>query len=294
MRAGLRIIRRLQGLALVAWACGAAVAGAAEVTSPLARELAAERDHTGAAVEFRRLALETSDASARAAYLTAAGHEYSLADETTLAEALWDRAEDADADRAADLNLLRADLALRLRRPDETVFYLENSWRSIPDERVRAWAGRRLAEAHLRAGRPGQAKDVLADVPGQTAAARAALARFDEGHDKSPALGGWLGAVPGLGYVYAGEYGNAARSLILNGIFIWGMVNTAEDENWGAFAVITFFEFTWYSGSIYGGVDGSHRYNRARMDRAAEGLRGGLTLLPDYDALPALTLRVRF
>ena len=100
--------------------------------------------------------------------------------------------------------------------------------------------------------------------------------------------------MPGLGYVYAGEYANAARSLILNSIFIWGMVNTAEDENWGAFAVITFFEFTWYSGSIYGGVDGSHRYNRARMDRAAEGLRGGITLLPDYDALPALSLRARF
>ena len=37
-------------------------------------------------------------------------------------------------------------------------------------------------------------------------------------HFKKPWLGGVLGLVPGLGYVYSGEYANAARSLILNGL----------------------------------------------------------------------------
>ena len=70
-----------------------------------------------------------------------------------------------------------------------------------------------------------------------------------------PWVGGVLGLVPGLGYVYSGEFANGARSLILNGLFIWGMVETAEREQWAAFSVLTFFEFTWYSGSIYGGAE---------------------------------------
>ena len=34
-------------------------------------------------------------------------------------------------------------------------------------------------------------------------------------------LGGILGIIPGLGYAYSGEYSNAARSLILNSLFIF-------------------------------------------------------------------------
>ncbi|MBN1558006.1 MAG: membrane protein insertion efficiency factor YidD [Lentisphaerae bacterium] len=103
---------------------------------------------------------------------------------------------------------------------------------------------------------------------------------------RSPRLGGILGLVPGLGYAYSGEYANALRSLLLNGIFIWGMVETAGEEQWGGFAVISFFELTWYSGSIYGGIDAAHRFN-ARQRGAQAG--------PDGAGLaPLLALELAF
>jgi hypothetical protein len=100
--------------------------------------------------------------------------------------------------------------------------------------------------------------------------------------------------VPGLGYAYSGEYANALRSLILNGVFGFGMWHTAREEQWGAFGVITFCEFTWYSGSIYGGIDAAHRYNRERLEEAAEAIRGGADFEPDVAAWPLLRLKFTF
>ena len=100
--------------------------------------------------------------------------------------------------------------------------------------------------------------------------------------------------MPGLGYVYSGEYANAARSLILNGLFLWGMAETADEDLWGAFAVLTFAEFTWYSGSIYGGIDSAHRHNQRRLDSAANELRGEKRLAPDLGQVPLVSLKFDF
>ena len=83
-----------------------------------------------------------------------------------------------------------------------------------------------------------------------------------------------LGLVPGLGYAYSGEWGNMVRSMVLNGLFGWAMYECADRDEWGLFAVATFFELTWYTGSVYGGVDAAHRYNRERLEDAAAALRG--------------------
>ena len=100
--------------------------------------------------------------------------------------------------------------------------------------------------------------------------------------------------MPGLGYAYSGEYANAARSLILNGLFMWGMAETADDDLWGAFAVLTFAEFTWYSGSIYGGIDAAHRHNERRLDGAVAEIRGERRLQPDFSAVPLVALKFEF
>lgn len=103
-----------------------------------------------------------------------------------------------------------------------------------------------------------------------------------------------LGLVPGLGYVYSGEYANAARSLILNALFIWGMVETAADDQWAVFSVLTFAEFTWYSGSIYGGLDAAHRHNQRRNDAAVRDVRGEKRLAPDLNQVPIVALKFEF
>ena len=109
---------------------------------------------------------------------------------------------------------------------------------------------------------------------------------------KSPLLGGILGIIPGAGYLYSGEYGNACRSVILNSLFIWAMVETAIEDQWALFAVTTFLETTWYTGSIYGGIDSAHRYNRDALDRATADLRPlpPSSVTPSPAALPILHL----
>lgn len=279
----------------VIFACGVFALGIAPVFSEdpalrLAIELSAEKDHAGASVEFRRLALSTDDARERAAFFWRAAYETWQAGDALRAESLLDRAEDAQGLPSESVAVLRGELALARRQPAEAAFHFESAARTASGD-ARAYALRRQASAHLRARTPDAALRAAAEAgPDAERSVRDYLA----GRDKKPALGGWLGIVPGLGYAYAGEYANAARSLILNGLFLWGMVETADDERWGAFAVITFFEITWYSGSIYGGLDASHRYNRRRLGQTDAALTSAFALRPDDQALPTLQLRYRW
>jgi hypothetical protein len=98
--------------------------------------------------------------------------------------------------------------------------------------------------------------------------------------------------VPGLGYAYSGEYSNALRSLILNGIFIYAMSDTAANEQWGAFTALSFFELTWYTGSIYGGIDAAHRYNKDRFERCRSVITGGSSFSMDLERIPLVKLTI--
>ena len=275
----------LMALASLAWS---------EEAASLARALAAEGDPAGAAVEYRRLALQADASPEQGAWYWMAGYAYGQAGQLDLADRMLDRAEDADPALTSPALVLRGEHALVSRDFDAATFYFESTLRSLEGEDpARAYAGRRLAVAELQRGNIAGARAALAGGSGSDAARRA-LDDYEAGRDRHPAVGGWLGAVPGLGYAYAGEYANALRSLLLNGLFIWGMVSTAEEEQWGGFAVITFFEITWYTGSIYGGVDASHRYNRKRLSRAVEAISAGAVMTPDHEALPALRLKYSF
>ena len=122
-----------------------------------------------------------------------------------------------------------------------------------------------------------------------------ALEAYANGRDKSPLAGGLWGLIPGAGYWYSGEVANGFRSLILNTLFIYGMVDTAQDEQWGAFTVITFFEITWYSGSIYGGVDAAQRYNRNRLETAIHTIESDMSYRPDSSVVvPVFKLNIQF
>ena len=148
--------------------------------------------------------------------------------------------------------------------------------------------------AELRAGDLPAARAGLQRAPDPAPPALAALEAYAQGRDKKPWLGGVLGLVPGFGYFYAGEWANGFRSVILNGLFIFGMVNTAQHDEWGAFGVISFFEVTWYTGSIYGGIDASHRYNRERLNQTVNGVNGAAAFAPDLVKLPLVSLQFSF
>lgn len=280
-------------LILILLSAGAVLADPA--TERLARSLMTEGDYSGATLEYRRLALAADQAPARAGWYWAAGHAYGQAGAWPEAERMLDRAEDADPGVGAAATLLRGESAYARGRYDEAAFFFESAVRGAGAQaEARRYAARRLAATHVQRQQPGAARAALAEFgPGEEAGS-SALSALEDGRDRSPALGGWLGAVPGLGYAYAGEYANATRSLILNSLFIWGLVSTAEEEQWGAFAVISFFEITWYTGSIYGGADASHRFNQRRRALAVEAITAGAVMTPDYEALPAVKLKVAF
>lgn len=257
---------------------------------PLAFELADEGDHTGAALEFRRAATEESDPLRRAGWYWHAGHAYFQAGDYARAESMLGRGEALGADWQAAGLLLRAEIARAAGRPDEALFYYDSLIAAPPASDAGGFARRARLALLLERRDVSAARAALADWPAAPPAAARAVADYARGRDRSPALGGALGLVPGLGYAYAGEYATALRSLILNSLFLFGMWHTAEEESWGAFAAITFFELTWYSGSIYGGIDASHRHNRRRAERAALRVRGGARWQPDAPAAPAVSL----
>ena len=222
-----------------------------------------DRDFAPAAVEFRRLAGEAVADEARAAWYWMAGRAYLHLDQPARAESMLDRMDESGLALKPQNSLLRAETARASGDSAGAAFYYQSAATGLPDDDTRRLARLRLAEHQARAGDLDAVRESLRAVP-DSASALAALDTYRHGHDKSPRLGGVLGLVPGLGYAYSGEKANALRCLILNSIFIYGMARFAEDDQWGGFAVVTFFELTWYSGSIYGGMDAAHRHNQCR------------------------------
>ena len=107
------------------------------------------------------------------------------------------------------------------------------------------------------------------------------LDRIQEVPQKSPATAGILAAfVPGSGHLYCERYRDAAIAFLLNGAFIWGMVEAFEQKNYVVGGILTFFELGWYSGNIYSAVASAHKYNRRKkqeyLDHFEKG--GGFSL----------------
>lgn len=290
----------LAALATVSTADDEAAPSAADAT--LARQLYREGQYAASAIEFRRLALDADAPADAAGWYWLAAQAYARPDDVhaaRLALKMLDQAEDAaPADTlATPVTFLRAELSLRLRDYPSARYYFESiayaADAALPDDPdAAAWyefAARGAAAVALSSDDLPVARDAIAEFPSavETVETYAAHSR------KSPMLGGFLGLVPGLGYLYSGEYANALRSALLNGLFIWAMVETASDDDWGLFAVCTFMETTWYSGSIYGGIDAAQRHNQKALDDAISDLRPvpPSAIAPDETRLPIIQLK---
>ena len=259
-----------------------------------AAQLASGTDAANAAVEFRRIAAATDDSAARGAAYWFSAYQYWRIKQPDISEKMLDRVEDSDSGLALNVALLRGENARLVRSWDEAAFHFQSVLNSKPPPEARTYAARNLAAAEMRRGNTEAARDAVRLETRANGDSMAALDAYDRGKDRSPLIGGLLGMVPGLGYVYSGEYANAARSLLLNALFGFGMYQTGARDQWGPFAAISFFEVTWYSGSIYGGVDAAHRYNQDRRDSCDQALRGDAAFEPDWKRLPLVQLQFKF
>lgn len=281
-------------LCLLMLRSAAPAADESTVTQALAVSLGDEGNHEMAALEFRRLALSLDDPTASGAMYWAAAYEYLRAGNAARCSDMLDRAED-NIPSVPEIDLLRAENWRQRHAYDRSGFFYRSILERSASADMMTFAARRLAALQVRQGAYDQAHAILANGGNDRHGnALASLAAYRRGSDKKPWLGGLLGLVPGLGYVYSGEYGNAVRSLILNSIFIYGMVDTADNGDWGAFGVITFFEITLYTGSIYGGIDAAHRYNHNRLQGCIQGIEGGSRLRTNLRQLPIVTVSFEF
>ncbi len=273
--------------------CASAGASPSEARLSLAASLYESGDFARSALEYRRLAadLGPSDESLPGLYLAAAD-AYRAEGAWERMEKMLDHAEDAGEPESAPLLLLRTEHAEGVRNWISAADYAaELAAAGGKDERLSAWARSAAASDYLRAGDAEAAREAVA----ADATRGAAIDRYLAGHDKSPRIGGLLGIVPGLGYAYSGEWGNMFRSIFLNGIFGWAMYECADREQWGLFAMSAFFEMTWYTGSIYGGIDAAHRYNRNRLDSAVRETRCDDAPRLERDArLEVFSLKITF
>jgi len=270
------------------------VFGADQTDFLLGRELLLEKSFEMAAIEFRRFALESEKPEQQAqAYLHAA-YSYIRAETIEDAEHMLHLVEKRTPNDPF-LPLLYAELAARKNDTQTALYFLDLlSFSSETNRPLNLFGVRRSAEMLLRSGEIEKARQCLLYSPTHETHAITALEEYLATPKKRPPIGGLLGLIPGTGYWYSGEIANGFRSLLLNSLFMFGMYHTAQDEQWGAFAVISFFEITWYSGSIYGGIDAAHRYNRERLDHCIEHLNVPTIELDKDIDIPLFQLRVVF
>ncbi len=114
---------------------------------------------------------------------------------------------------------------------------------------------------------------------------------------KSPTTAGVLaGVLPGAGHLYVGRYRDAAVAFLLNGAFIWGIVESFQHDNYVVGGLLTFFELGWYGGNIYSAVSSAHKYNRKIQQDYLDSLeKGGVSLSFSFrERTPVLALRYVF
>ncbi|MCK5849557.1 MAG: hypothetical protein KAH23_01485 [Kiritimatiellae bacterium] len=268
----------------------------ADPTLLLANELALENDHNSAALEYRRLAMSDTVKQRRAGYYWVAAYHYELAGKYAVAQKMLDHTEDYSESLTTESLLLRARISLAENKLDEAAFYMDAIIAGEAPAPPKIFAARHLACYRLRTGNIASARQALKSTPDikNKGNGLSALNQYQGGRNKTPAIGGLLGIVPGLGYAYSGEYANALRSFILNGIFIYAMLDTADDKEWGAFGALTFFELTWFTGSIYGGIDAAHRYNQSRMNTCLDAINADSDFYPDPIQIPIISLEFAF
>ena len=260
----------------------------------LARELSETRDHAQSAVEYRRLAMDHEAPTEQGALYWMAGYEYVKAGRHEQANRMLSQVEDATPSLETEVYLLRGENSCLQERFGEAVFYLESLDESDQPDPLRRLAAQRLAAVKMQLKDVPAAREALRRAGIETDHAETAIATYQAGKDKSPVVGGLLGLIPGLGYAYSGEYASGLRSLILNSLCIWGVIEFAEEEQWAGVAVVGFAELTFYSGSIYGGADAAVRYNDRRLQQCTHAIDGGPAIRPDLSARAVLTLRYEF
>jgi outer membrane protein assembly factor BamD (BamD/ComL family) len=152
--------------------------------------------------------------------------------------------------------------------------------RAYPDS---SYSPRALAAAaliELDRDKPPEARSVLVtfvetypDHPktGSVQEAMSILDGYTDLPQKSETLAGIMSAIlPGAGYAYAGDYGTAVISLLVNGAFIAGAWTAFAQELYAVGALAGGVGVPFYIGNIYGSALAVKKWNQAVKQEAHE------------------------
>jgi len=125
---------------------------------------------------------------------------------------------------------------------------------------------------------------------------RQSLAANDAIPTKNPTLAGTFSMVPGGGQLYCGRYRDALTAFLVNAGLILAAWEAFDNDLPALGGVISFVEFGFYAGNIYGAVSSAHKFNRDRVDAFKNQLKrnrpaplslvpapGGAALLLSFD-----------
>ncbi len=192
-----------------------------------------------AAEELERLALADVQGERLADVASRAGNELARAERLdAAARALTlSASQTLDPARADDRRLAAAAVMLRARRYASAIESISRVEAFGADDGVRERARRLLCVGQVLVGTRGPAREcVLALVPpGDSRRGRAEglVDRLSIDPSRRARIGGTLSAlVPGLGQATAGEPGDGALALVVNGAWILGTVVLAGDGLW--------------------------------------------------------------
>ena len=111
---------------------------------------------------------------------------------------------------------------------------------------------------------------------------------------KSPVLAGVLSAaLPGSGQFYVGRRGDALLALLLNTLFVAGIVEAISQDRPAVAGLLGFFEAGWYAGNILGAVNGAHKYNALQGRKFIEEMEQQFPYEPPRSSLTTPTLGIR-
>ncbi len=95
---------------------------------------------------------------------------------------------------------------------------------------------------------------------------------------KSPGLAGLLSIIPGGGYLYCERYQDALTAFVVNCGLIYAAYEAFDNKLYGIGGMISFVEFGFYSGNIYGAMTSAHKFNASRTKRFIDNLKKNLSL----------------
>jgi len=270
-----------------------AVAGGSDQLS-FADSLTADGDHYRAITEYKRF-LHYQPDEPRAAYAQIqiarnliSGKRWQQADQAL--ERVW--TQYPASTEALQARQLYADVAWQ-RQDFDSAVQRYSTLNDLTSAQTPYQPSYRLGLSELYRDHPDQARKHFSAL--NNSELNLSIEQYQQLSRKSPHLAATFSALlPGAGQLYTERPRQAGIAFALNAAFIYGAVETWNNENYAVSGILSLFELGWYGGNIYNAMNNAHKYNQRQRQNFLERLQQQLDLSLKWADHPAITARIHF